>query len=850
MADIDHNALFGPDSGAPQPGVTLGGSGAPVDMDALFGTSPPVKSGWVADLTTAQSPAGRVLHAFGVGAEDAWGSAPLAASPVQDFLRKQGGWDDYAEKQGGVLKGFNEGVLRPLAASLDENITGPAVLAGRILGAGASATFSGMEQGAQETKGIPYAGPVLSTALGGGAEIGEKVLTTAEPELAWMHELSTAAKATNLSKARATAVIGEGEEGFFNTVPPTEQQIAQRTEAATESGVPVQQAVAPKPVPTVDELARRVDPETFTQYDEFARQRQETLDRFNELAEAHVQTPEAQAAQAKIDTIMDKVSGVESRLTGAARARLADAQDELEGVLRQRTPEMESINAQRTEASYQMQRLYSRVQDAYDHAQTLLPDAERMAQAGFDVGVGPVEGYLPDEQIAQADAKALDQHEAAIDQHVARVAPDVHEDMANEGIADRTAAQPTPVRPPAESRGQAGSGPALDETGQVAGGGGGEATGTGESGISRADLEPTRRSSFATEHRVAPELEPRPATGGTVGFKTAKGSTYELHEDGTTTRNKAARADVGHEGDSGVKSRTAKTVYVDDPKMASALSAAGLENLGSKGARVIIKDGKASMLTWNEKAGRWGVSSQSKDIPISTEPGVGKAPLELWKPTDDVPGHPEAYRGMHAGNEITELKAAESAAPKFPGITQGTGELKPFGISKSIEANAIEKGLVASFGDDVPMRQAVNFADQANKIFDLMRGDQAGVMDMIRGNRAVPGDIVPQLLLNAVEDHAYATGDVQLLRELANSPIARATSEAGLTLRAARERQDFSVSNAIREVQDARAGFEKSGAIAKTEAVVKEAQAGKAAIRKLTSADKLLDFVKSIQCEV
>lgn len=692
MADLDHNALFGPESGAPQPGVTLGGSGAPVDMDALFGTSPPVKSGAIADLTTALAPVGRVLHAFGVGSEDAWGSAPLEQTPAQDFLRKAGGWDDYAEKQGGVLKGFNEGVLRPLAASLDRNITGPAVLTGRILGAGIEGTEGALAQGAQETKGVPYAGPVLSTALGGAGEFLETTTQTAAPEMQFMHELSTAAKSVNLSKARATAVIGEGEEGFFNTVPPTEQQIAQRTEAATKSGVPVHQAVAPKPVPTVDELARRVDPETFTQYDEFARQRQEALDRFNEMAEAHGQTPEAQVAQAKIDAIMDKVKGVESRLTGAARARLADAQDELEGVLRQRTPEMEAINAQRTEASYQMQRLYSRVQDAYDHAQTLLPDAERMAQAGFDVGVGPVEGFLPDEQIAQADAKALDQHEAAIDQHVARVAPDLHEDMANEGIAVRPPAQPTPIRPVAESRGQAGSGPALDETGEVSGGSAGEAAGTGEPGIARADLEPTRRSSFAPQHRVAPELEPR--------------------------------------------------------------------------------------------------------------------------------------------------------------ITQGTGELKPFGISKSIEANAIEKGLVASFGDDVPMRQAVNFTDQAQKISALMGGDQAGVMDMIRGNRSVPGDIVPQLLLNAVEDHAYATGDVQLLRELANSPIARATSEAGLTLRAARERQDFSVSNAIREVQDARAGFEKSGAIAKTEAVVKEAQAGKAAIRKLTSADKLLDFVKSIQCEV
>lgn len=832
MADLDHNALFGPEIGAPQPGVTMGGSGAPVDMDALFGAAPPVKTGWVADLTAAQSSVGRVLHAFGVGAADAWGSAPLAASPVQDFLRKQGGWDDYAEKQGGVLKGFNEGVLRPLAASLDQNITGPAVLGGRILGAGIESTEAGLAQSAQETKGIPFAGPVLSTALGGAGEFLEMTTQTAAPELQFMHELSAAAKATNLSKARATAVIGEGEEGFFNTVPPTEQQIAQRTEAATESGVPVQHAVAPKPVPTVDELARKVEPEAFAQYDEFARQRQEAVDRFNELAEAHGQTPEAQAAQAKIDTILAKVNGVESRLTGAARERLAAAQDELEGVLRQRTPEMDVINAQRTEAGYQMQRLYSRVQDAYDHAETLLPDAERMAKAGFDVGVAPVEGFLPEEQIAQADHGALDQHEAAIDQHVAQVAPDLHEDMANEGIAVRP--KPTPIGPTAESGGKAGRGPSSDETGQVASGGAGEASGTGEPGITRADLEPTRRTSFATEHRAAPELEPRSAPAKVTGFKTAKGSAYEVNADGSTTRNKAARPDIGHEGQSGPQPKSQSTFYTT-PEHADELGLFQTKGASGKMAVVERPDGTAGVkYVDGPHAGKFEKRTVAQ---VSKTPSVGLVPVEVWNDGTRV----------HFGNEITELK---SETPNYPGITQGTGELKPFGISKSIEAKSIEKGLVASFGDDVPMRQTVNFADQANKIFDLMRGDQEGVMAMIRGQRAVPGDVVPQLLLNAVEDHAYATGDVQLLRELANSPIARATSEAGLTLRAARERQDFSVSGAIREVQNARARFEKSGALAKTEAVAKEAQAGKAAIRKLTSADKLLDFVKSIQCEV
>lgn len=138
-----------------------------------------------------------------------------------------------------------------------------------------------------------------------------------------------------------------------------------------------------------------------------------------------------------------------------------------------------------------------------------------------------------------------------------------------------------------------------------------------------------------------------------VGFTTAKGSTYTVHEDGTTTRDKAARSDVGHEGDSGIKPRTERTVYVEEN--AARLSAAGLNGLGEQGARVVIKDDKATLLTWNERENRWGASPSSRNISVFDKPAAGLYPLELWKRSDDVPGY-EAYRGMHAGNKITDIR--------------------------------------------------------------------------------------------------------------------------------------------------------------------------------------------------
>jgi hypothetical protein len=167
-------------------------------------------------------------------------------------------------------------------------------------------------------------------------------------------------------------------------------------------------------------------------------------------------------------------------------------------------------------------------------------------------------------------------------------------------------------------------------------------------------------------------------------FKTAKGSTYEVHPDGTTTRNKAARSDVGHEGDSGPKARSAKTIYLDTPEMAGNLTAAGLQGLGPKGARVIIKDGKASLLTWNEKAGKWGIAPGQRDIPFTTQPGVGKAPLEVWKPADDVHGY-EAYRGMHAGNPITEMAAGDIKTKHHEKFARGFEQYVREGVAPSPE---------------------------------------------------------------------------------------------------------------------------------------------------------------------
>ncbi len=187
--------------------------------------------------------------------------------------------------------------------------------------------------------------------------------------------------------------------------------------------------------------------------------------------------------------------------------------------------------------------------------------------------------------------------------------------------------------------------------------------------VERFDRMPSESDDVASywdkrlEGASAEERHALGATDERISFTTAKGSTYEVAEDGTTIRNKAARSDIGHEGDSGIKTQSARTIYVD-PQVASELSGAGLQSLGPKGFRVAIKDGRAYGLTWNEAAGQWGASPGGRDIPFTTKPEVGRSPVELWKPSTDVPGY-DAYRGQHAGNAITEVRGqVEPIAPR------------------------------------------------------------------------------------------------------------------------------------------------------------------------------------------
>lgn len=184
------------------------------------------------------------------------------------------------------------------------------------------------------------------------------------------------------------------------------------------------------------------------------------------------------------------------------------------------------------------------------------------------------------------------------------------------------------------------------------------------------------------EVRVSAQ-SPVPTGPVRISFTTAKGSTYEVQSGGTTIRTKAARADVGHEGDEGVKTQSELTVYLD-PQDAGRLAT-------PQGNWRFIDHGNSQIsLATPAKGGGWGISPSARNVSYSDAPEVGKIPLELWTPKD-TNGQP-GFSKAHFGNEIVS-----TTAPTLRTMTPGEKSLTPAIQFSKAEG---EKPIIAYHGTD------------------------------------------------------------------------------------------------------------------------------------------------------
>lgn len=163
---------------------------------------------------------------------------------------------------------------------------------------------------------------------------------------------------------------------------------------------------------------------------------------------------------------------------------------------------------------------------------------------------------------------------------------------------------------------------------------------------------PTARPAAAGNAAAGNE---RPDGQGSVTFQTAKGSIYQAHEDGTTSRDKAFRPEHG-EAEQGPQPRSSMTFYVDE----AGLNALGEFQAQGVGSRRMVVKGQQAAVQYDDGPSA-GMVERRTVTDFKTQPATGLYPVELW---DDG-------KTVHFGNRIVSVN---SAAPPDAQPQQAAGQ--------------------------------------------------------------------------------------------------------------------------------------------------------------------------------
>jgi hypothetical protein len=123
----------------------------------------------------------------------------------------------------------------------------------------------------------------------------------------------------------------------------------------------------------VEGAARAADPEAVDAFRGHQAEAGRWRNIIRQLGEARAGSPEAVAARAEISSILDRVGGVESRLTKAAADRLASARARLEAATTQDTPQMAQAREALQQEDYGARGMAERVSAAYRQARQNAP---------------------------------------------------------------------------------------------------------------------------------------------------------------------------------------------------------------------------------------------------------------------------------------------------------------------------------------------------------------------------------------------------------------------------------------------------------------------------------------------
>lgn len=193
-----------------------------------------------------------------------------------------------------------------------------------------------------------------------------------------------------------------------------------------------------------------------------------------------------------------------------------------------------------------------------------------------------------------------------------------------------------------------------------------------------------------------------------------------------------------------------------------------------------------------QTSGNPDVSAEPNEEPATNNQPQTTPP----SPTTDAKSSPDT---IPAPKEPTESTAP---AETTPSTSEPPPPNKTSGIAKSIEANAIAKGLTDKF-ENLAGFEGKNVKDQASKVADFITNNEAAARDAVTTQK-LPDGMSPTMFLKGMEDFAMKTGDADLLQKLASSPITSESSVHAQELRFAGERDPESPVDKIKDVQSTR----------------------------------------------
>lgn len=177
-------------------------------------------------------------------------------------------------------------------------------------------------------------------------------------------------------------------------------------------------------------------------------------------------------------------------------------------------------------------------------------------------------------------------------------------------------------------------------------------------------------------------------------------------------------------------------------------------------------------------------------------------------------------------------KKVEGPAETVAAEGDSGGEKGKSKVGQSVVADAIEKGFIDK-NIDTAEYDIKRVKSQAKLSAEILEGNIDLARKIVKGDMPLPKEIDPGFFFGAVETFAKKTGDWQLNKDLANSPLATSTSKSAQTMRLLQEREPDSAVGAIQDVVKARKEVAE--------------KTGKSAEVKVKKTD-LTDFIKKLEC--